>query len=414
MSRTDDSSGSSDFFSPISISFFQRHQAGGSSGTSSAERLPPLHDSSWIGARLSPIRSFDKETGGSDDDEDDDERHKALHDTLEAAPFVNANERTSLLVRNHSDQQPEQRGMNNNLSKIHPLWRSPPQEKDGDKTTWGRGATAAAVGNIFTLGNLLCTTSGLNLFAMGIYDFYEWYRLYRTNSGDNTISSSHAWSLPWLIPPRDTLVLFGALAPDRIVTTAGTATRPSYYTGILSSLCVSTSVVEWLLIVGAWRVLNISSKQRRKHTTPRVLTEPVPWHEFAAIFIGAALTGQLWMWTYDTTEYLVAGCVAWGTCGVLCAAGMARPLHRFELFSLATMLLLLSLFLRPYSSVFGTTGSAFFGWALGACGFVERVEHVMYPGNGNDIKGFRAITFLGTGFAVMILSLPVLSLALRS
>lgn len=458
MSRSDDSSGSSDFFSPISIHFFSRHSHGGSSGTttahalaSSAERLPPLHDSSWIGARLSPIRSFDKEGGDDDDDngsEDDDkdthdhERHQALHDTLEAAPFVNPNERTSLLARNLPEQrhpQPQQpRGgyiihnNNNNVSMIHPVWKSPlPENDNSNATTKGiRGAWNGS-NSIFTLGNLLCTASGLCMLAMGIYDLHEWYRWSNAttttttssvdNAGGSSSSSMYAWSWPWLVPPRETLLHFGALSPDRMIYATGTPHR-LYYLVFVSSLFVCTSVVEWLLVVAAWRVVHLSSKQMQKRKSlGRIQAEPSllsssssSWHEFAGIYVGAALTGQLWMWTYDTTENVIVGCVNWGTCGVLCATGMARPRHRFELFSLATMLLLLSLFLRPYASVFGSTGSAFFGWALGACGFVERPELVKYPGNGNDLRGMRAITFLGTGSAVMILSFPVLSLALRS
>lgn len=476
--NNDSSSASSDFFSPISISFFQQRSSStnnnNNNGNNSAERrLPPLHDSSWIGARLSPICSFDREGDDDDDDGSDDEeedahstgtirqddeqrRHKALHDTLEAAPFLVVNhrdhhhaatERTSLLLgRNSSSEMQQQRGNSkNNLSMIHPLWRSPrlqPQENDSSTGKyfffWGRrnaAATATAYGtassNVLTLGNFLVTVSGLNLFAMGIYDVYEWYLLHSLDDGgdDDDVPSS-AWSLPWLVPPRDTLLLFGALSPDRNSIGEGGGWRTNnyatYYTGIFSSLLVSTSVVEWLLIAGAWRVLYLSSLSKQKRNrgnssaareaaqAEAAVVQPPAWYELGVIYLASAFTGQLWMWTYDTTENLLLGCVAWGTCGVLTAAGMARPLHRFELFGVATMLLLLSLFLRPYASVFGSTGSAFFGWALGACGlFVERAEPVKYPGNGNDLKGMQAISFLGTGFAVLILSLPVLSLAFR-
>jgi len=74
-SSSDDSSStaSSAFFSPISISFFnQRTKQQHLTPAASAERLPPLHDSSWIGARLSPIGSFDREHHSEDDDDDDE------------------------------------------------------------------------------------------------------------------------------------------------------------------------------------------------------------------------------------------------------------------------------------------------------------------------------------------------------
>ena len=89
---------SSDFFSPISMAFF-----GGKVS------LPRSHDTSWIGARQSPIPSFDNEDDNDDDhkqqycdndsydDDDDDEKltlayHRALHESLlQAADFVAAN-----------------------------------------------------------------------------------------------------------------------------------------------------------------------------------------------------------------------------------------------------------------------------------------------------------------------------------
>jgi hypothetical protein len=137
----------------------------------------------------------------------------------------------------------------------------------------------------------------------------------------------------------------------------------------------------------------------------------IPWYEFVTVYVGSALTGQLWMWTYDTTENAVAGCVAWGTCGVLCAIGMAKPHYRFEAFVLASLLLLLSLFQRPYDSVLGTTGSAFFGWSLGAAGLVNKIEPPKL--NENDFKETKIGSFIGTGFFVLIVSLPFLSLTFR-
>jgi hypothetical protein len=466
----DDSSGSSsDFFSPISIAFFRRpssrdsqqqqhHQT--TSMPSSAERrgssttLPPSHDNSWIGARLSPILSFDKEGALSDNDDDDadnrsEERHRAIHDTLEAAPFV-VDERTSLLMRNvtNSDlQQPQYphregtvaNGMaaaNPNASKIHPLWRSPSsqQQLHGNSfhhrvmmllRKWGCCYCCNSISNHASFGAALVTMSGIHLWAMGVYDCYQWYHWYRgstmsVDEQDLSMGISHAWTLPLLVPSYETLALFGALAPNQVVD-HGEDERwvrrtVSSYSDFLSSLLICTSVAEWLLVAGAWRLLYLASS-RELRGVPTYYLVASAWYERAIIYLVSAIAGQLWMWSYDSTNELMAmGCVAWGTSGVLCATGMVHPLHRFELFTMATCLVILSLFQRPYGSVFGCTGAAFFGWALGACGFVERrvgMDAINFPGNGNDLKSTPAVTLLGTGSAVLLLSLPVLNLAFR-
>lgn len=94
---------------------------------------------------------------------------------------------------------------------------------------------------------------------------------------------------------------------------------------------------------------------------------------------------------------------------------MVRPLHRFELFVLATMFVFVALFQRPFGSVWGATGSAFFGWALGAAGntMMERLPSYSPAGNGNDQHGSQVITFMGTASALLILLLPVFSFALH-
>ena len=98
---------------------------------------------------------------------------------------------------------------------------------------------------------------------------------------------------------------------------------------------------------------------------------------------------------------------------MLCAVGMARPLHRFELFVLATLFVLVSLFQRPFGSVWGMTGSAFIGWALGAAGQVEHAITHSSGMNENDRHGLSFITFMGTAFALLILLCPVFSLGFQ-
>ena len=102
------------------------------------------------------------------------------------------------------------------------------------------------------------------------------------------------------------------------------------------------------------------------------------------------------------------------SCGVLCAVGMARPLHRFELFVLATLFVFLSLFQRPHGSVWGVTGSAFFGWAFGAAGLMEGEQKKTQAiasatgRNANDQHGNYIVSLFGTGLTLLILLLPVL------
>ena len=94
---------------------------------------------------------------------------------------------------------------------------------------------------------------------------------------------------------------------------------------------------------------------------------------------------------------------------------MARPLHRFELFVMATLFVFLALSQRPFGSVWGTTGSAFFGWALSAAGLTEQPNIRSSTGmNDNDRHGLSFITFLGTGFSLLILIFPVFTLAFQS
>lgn len=357
----DSSTASSDFFSPISLSFFNKQQRQKGASSSSAERLPPLHDSSWIGARLSPIGSFDRETqhsGDDDDDNDDEERQDAnkenrrkdklaaaLHlrggssegivssksantSTLPTTHFVLANEQTSLLGSHRSGSIPFTRNQGssssnnsqfnsrnktisaNRTSKIHPLWNSPPSSNNiANNEPRGRVAAMAARARqrlrpYGTMGMFLSVLSGLHLFAMGGYDLWGWYQQQQVRET--------AWMLPWGIPPQSTLLRFGALAPNSYSSSGSSsaASQPFYvyyfyrYLGVVTSLGVCTSVAEWFLVAAAWRLLHISSRVRK--------TRP-SWHEFGAMFLASAWTGQLWMFAFDSTNDLVVGTVAMGT-----------------------------------------------------------------------------------------------------
>lgn len=314
--RTEDSSHSSDFFSPISISFFQGKEK------------------SWIGARLSPIKSFDNDID------------------------MESSERTSLLNRG---------------SKIHPLWNSPP-------ATNQRSFRKRRL----QFSYIVCTMSVLHMFCMGVYDVFETYRLYRLGSND---ASLHVWSLPYLIPPKDTLLLFGSLSPNYF------ALQSRYVVSPLIASFSATSLVELLVCLSSWKLLGISNRraEEKKNDTPRYFQNDELYNIFA-VYVASVLTGILYLWVYDD-PYTLTGCFSWGTIGVLCCIGMARPLHRFELFVMASIVLIVSLLTRPYNSVWGCNGGAFLGWALGA---------LQSPN--------KYVNLLGTGLAVFVVSFPVLNL----
>lgn len=317
--RPDEASHSSEFFSPIGISFFQQK------------------DHTWIGARLSPIQSFDKEM--------DEER---------------ATERTRLVH-----------------SKIHPLWNSPKPKQFGFQPKPLR------------FGTLLVIFSGLHLLAMGIYDVYRSYWELRRGSTANAML--HLWTLPYLIPPDSTLYIFGMLNPTTKSLVRRLLTTPV-------SCGTTTSVVAYFWLVASWRLLYISSRQiRRKRDTPR-RPPPAPWHEFTLIYICSVLAGHLWLAVDQQVQYV--GAATWGTSGVLCAAGMARPSHRFELFCLAAVALIGAALVRPYDSCYGSLGGALMGWALGATGVLE-------------VQTSKLISLLGTAAAVAILVAPVLVVGLQ-
>jgi len=318
-----------------------------------------------------------------------------LHQQLSTAPFmVPPNEQTSLLGRNNIQSHPDNnirmptiqnpshdplhpahsssdssgpqhlhhRNNNknqNNSSKIHPLWNSPPEKRTSSMAQRSWGCCKQWVHPYCSFGVFLSVFSGLHLASMGIYDLWGWYQESKeaaaaaANQEQDTASASvdHAWSLPWLIPSQSTLIQFGALAPNN------NNQHQNYhygdegalyyyyrnYIGILSSLVVSTSATEWLLVAGAWRLLHISSRryhrqfarqQQRRRSSNDAASSPtttfgsssntatittitsltfLPWHEFGGMFIASALTGQLWMYAFDGTENLVTGTAAFGT-----------------------------------------------------------------------------------------------------
>ena len=144
---------------------------------------------------------------------------------LSTVPFVMANEETRLLGNRTTNivTLTRSQGSNNstnqynngskttlsNNSKIHPLWNSPPTNTNIDAPIGSAVALTSSLRQRLiqccTIGMFLSLISGGHLLAMGIYDFWGWYH----NAQRETV-----WTLPWGIPPRATLLRFGALAPN--------------------------------------------------------------------------------------------------------------------------------------------------------------------------------------------------------
>jgi hypothetical protein len=406
------STASSDFFSPISIAYFQNHkQETTPLGTSTSMRLPPSHDSSWIGARLSPIHSFDREEADdSDHDENEDEPKPQSHQKVNRRIWNDASSSSKKMPtasKNPAREEPMNAGLGSSSTNEMNPFSSPPLVPN-DVPLPRRTSTDSMA----AVGVTVCVLSGIHFFVfMGLYD------IFLSDHGEG-------WMWPYGIPSETTLLRWGALSPSFMDEEEFSSSSSiwyhhrKYFISFLSSLIACTSLVEWLLIVLAWRMLYISST--RQYALKQELRPPdvrYTWYQLGSIYVLAAFVGQLWMRTYDL-HFVAVGCVSWGTCGVLCIMGMSVPMYRFELFVTAASLLMLSLLLRPYSSVHGTAGSAFFGWALGALIYVEphplQDRHVMYVGNRNDVKGMKAVTLIGTAGTVIVVSLPVLSLAFRT
>jgi hypothetical protein len=185
------------------------------SSTRRNERLPISNDTSWIGARLSPI-AFD---------EDDEEKlapyKQALNDSI-------ANERSALL-------RPVKRS---DLSKLHPLW------DDGNPLLLQTMVSENQTRGIFHWGAVVGVLSGLQLLAIALHDFYLCYLSYRLGYEVDV----ERWSLPWLSPSNAVLQRFGAFMPYQML-------EYGQWWRMLTSAFMSTSVTEWLIVLWSWRAL---------------------------------------------------------------------------------------------------------------------------------------------------------------
>jgi len=323
-----------------------------------ADTLPRLADNSWIGARVSPIPSVDDE---------DLELDKVTAPYRKAMRDFGAHERSALLGR-----------------RIHPMWN---HDLDDKARISGKGIKrppSSTSPPIF--GKVVVGASALHLFCIGMHDAYLGYVQMRRG-----IISQYSllWSVPWLGPSARILLRFGAYCPGKILW------QRQWYRP-LTSLTLTTSIFEWLILVLAWWQLeNIFS--------PSVST--TSWQIWWPIFFVLSIaTGQLWMAAFGS-YYSLSGCAGWGTCGVLCATGVSRPDHRFPLFLTAIALVVLNL-LQSTSNVFGAIGASFFGWSLYGMGLPPFTTTIKE--NDSLVRRLDWLKGLAAAIAVNLWVIPIL------
>ena len=361
-----DSDGS-DFFSPT----VRRPVSSSSSRT--PEPLPPSHDTSWIGARLSPIHSLD--------DEDDDDEEESFQDMKGALQYPASSRRTDGVwsaVGQHTTHEqtrlllPPLAEEPHTSTSFHPRYTSTAAassttaaHRNGNSTALCRYCVPPAPQGF---GLYLCSLALFQFKAAVVYSFlypstnihqYEWWRLLLT----------------WIWQPSSLTSLQrvgGLLLSGRSVET---------YWRLVTSWCLPCTLVEWFLVWSAWSWTSrrLSHKQPLHNERAGVLLSNA---QLAVLYILCASTGQLWMLAWDhapTNSTTVVGCLSWGTGGVLCCLGMLQPHRRLPYFGWAILLVLwvcLSRYLAPqqqdsylyYSSVWGILGACYFGWAVGASG----------------------------------------------
>ena len=389
--------------------------------------LPKLHNSSWLGADMSPIRKGETNNNNNDEDAVFVAPYRlGLTETSEssAAPsesfFLGANDDTDELEGskaqtpknnvqhansnnngsaptsqkprmfynrlplplfsfarsntnpdNGQQQRPRRRKLlNPSQSNFWNFWSaltSPPGENDPSSSYVMVDAPSRFAGTSMRSGNrLVIGATVFVLFCIGIHDAFLAYLAMRR--GD-TSSGGFAWALPWVGPTGRSLLRFGAFCPERLLKASS-----SEYWRSLTSMVISISLVEWILLVWVWT-----------RYLPSKLLSPASnfsWQlSWPVVYVLSSWTGQLWMMAFhyetirtsvgqqqdsdlydDVSLPALSGCAGWATAGVLTAVGIQAPSRRFPCFLSSSVLVLLHQ-CQNTGSVIGCSGAAFFGWA---------------------------------------------------
>ncbi|KAL7569936.1 hypothetical protein ACA910_008596 [Epithemia clementina (nom. ined.)] len=376
---------SSDFFSPPPA-------VGGSI-------LPRNHDSSWIGARQSPIQSFDDDlkgtpNGGDSDDDDDNDAtekyHRALHESLKKLDHFNYGrqpDETAHLLESgkirHPEyasfkQGPQHMGKAGSIkqgpSSIHPLWNGASSEerrRNAQKYSKYYTKQRSETRGDFKWGHALLAISGCYVLGTALFEFVSWYQ-----ERDGDIGIAH-WNWNTIVQPRNvkTLVRFGGMDVGRII-------YHNEYWRLLSSQFICGSFLEWFLMTLSWLVAIYNNSTFR----PKMLS-------WAGTFSAAAFVGQLWVIAWDR-DAQTATAATWGTCGVLTCFGIDRPNQRDLCFLTATGFVLLAWWELPCNSVFGATGASFFGWLLSAASSPDRLFANHTPRPSSHIRFIVLLAFV--------------------
>jgi len=428
--------------------------------------LPRLQDTSWLGARMSPIRQRPDDTEDKDDDDDDEDAAIVAPYRLGLTETSGSSTVSKLLFRPINDDDDTDNSHNNNDGVItttikstgyvrprpplllHPITSAgkPPTQEMGNETNrhsvgsnsnsftrhrrrrrlimpyerefwtfWSLSSSSpesqrlddARQNNSNDLdssyvmidpprpirdnGNNFVIIGGtaVVLFCIGLHDIFIAYLSIRRGITVSERRYTLAWSLPWISPTERSMLRFGAFCPDRIILPSFSS---SEYWRCLTSIFITTSVVEWLILAWIWTryipPFSFSSSSLSK--SPWQLSWPI-------IYLLSAFTGQLWMVAFDynnmgsssssssslsssnvnhyDTNYnygtatttsvtpSLSGCAGWASCGVLCSVGIQRPNSRFPCFILAILLIILQT-CQITGNTIGCSAGSFFGWAF--------------------------------------------------
>eukprot|EP00521_Asterionellopsis_glacialis_P011754 CAMPEP_0195310216 /NCGR_PEP_ID=MMETSP0707-20130614/39133_1 /TAXON_ID=33640 /ORGANISM="Asterionellopsis glacialis, Strain CCMP134" /LENGTH=537 /DNA_ID=CAMNT_0040374529 /DNA_START=142 /DNA_END=1755 /DNA_ORIENTATION=+ len=380
------------------------------------------------------------------DDEDEESQHvtapyrQALHHSMMGENSFFSE--TSFLLGNSGSQQEQQRrqqpsNLHLNRSGIHPMWAPPPpsathdnyeahgQRKQEFLKGWNDGyandinddfkdnngeASARRRGESSSctfFAKLVCTISGFHFFMMAVHDFYLWYLSYRLGY---PLHVSPWQALPWVSPSATTLIQFGAFLPYKVV-------NDEQYWRFMSSAFTCTSLVEWALVCFSWIILvqsslveernwkanSSSTSYHSKSTTTAQNRQQFgdnnnnhneklstsrkgrsSWLSWCWLYLCCMISGQLWITACNPSG--IAGGLSMGTCGVLCAAGAAKPRHQCQIYLICTSILLLQL-LGTYTTIWGGIGACLTGWAFYGLGWAlilqsgNRTGKSSYKGN---------------------------------
>ena len=366
----------------------------------SANTLPKLHNASWLGVDMSPIRIgqddgndkdntleersnrqiFTNANNSNSDDVMKSTRKSSLNGYVRPRPPLLLHPRSTAAIHkynslgdsrekgdyDHNNERKQRRRLINPFQrKYWTFWSAQTSsqfEKDisssyamieGPSRLKQSSSVVIQVrrGNVFVMG-----ATAFVLFCVGLHDGFLAYISMRRGV---TTSYPLAWTLPWIGPTQQSLLIFGAFCPKHFLLTSS----PEYWR-CLTSMVVPTSLIEWLLLVWVWT-----------RYLPPCISSHHSWKlSWPIVYILSSLTGQLWMVAFqyllvqgasqnsDSEFPALSGCAGWATAGVLCAMGIQSPIKRFPCF-LSSILLVIIHQCQATGSVIGCAAAAFFGWA---------------------------------------------------